>query len=68
MIYRNRVILYYEDVDVEIISRPSHLEIQMSKATKCKEVLELLRGEITATMNELPHMRSLHINFTFHCP
>ena len=66
--YRNRVILYYEDVDVEIISRPSHLEIRMSKATKCKEVLELLNEQITSIMNELPHMRSLRINFAFHCP
>ena len=66
--FRNRVVLFYEGVKVEIISAPSNLEIRMKKGMMCKEVLDLLDGEIRAIIKEMPHMRNIECYISFPCP
>ena len=66
--FRNRVVLFYEGVKVEIISTPSNLEIRMKEGMMCKEVLDLLHGEIKTIMKEMPHMRNIDCYISFPCP
>ena len=55
-------------VKVEILSTPSNLEIRKNKGMMCKEVLDLLHGEITTIMKEMPHMRNIDCYISFPCP
>ena len=66
--FRNRVVLFYEGVKVEIISTPSNLEIRMKEGMMCKEVLDLLHGEIKTIMKEMPHMKNIDCYISFPCP
>ena len=66
--FRNRVVLFYRGVKVEIISTPSNLEIRMKEGMMCKEVLDLLHGEIKTIMKEMPHMKNIDCYIAFPCP
>ena len=66
--YKNRVLLYYRTVKVEIISTSSNLEIRMNKVEMCKEVLDLLKTEIGEIMEEIPHMKHMDFYISFYCP
>ena len=68
--YRNRVTLFFGDVNVEIFSTPSNLEIRVTKADKekCLEVKKLLSDQIHAIMKEMQHMKSNELGIAFYCP